>query len=125
MTVAPKAIPNGSRPTAAISAEQAGRIAVTRVGGGHVTGVERELEHGRLEWKVRVVDGARRADVRVDARTGAVTRLDDDSRDGGRDDRGEDDHGDARHDRGDDHGGDRRGGDDGHRGGHDDPAGHR
>lgn len=91
--------------------------------GGTVHEVEREVEHGRLEWKVEITarDGIT-YDVRVDAETGAFTRVDQDDRGrGGDDDRdgdkggdkggdrghhGGDDDGDS-HDRGDDHGGDR------------------
>lgn len=69
--------------------------------GGTVHEVEREVEHGRLEWKVEITarDGIT-YDVRVDAATGDFTRVDkddDDGRHGGDDD----------DDRYDDHGGDR------------------
>jgi uncharacterized membrane protein YkoI len=119
-----------------LSAEDASRIATERVG-GTVRETELELEHGRIEWKVDITgaDGVR-YDVRIDAETGAVTRIDADDRGGGRedcgvgdrsaDDRGVapgvDDHGGrdgglddnpGGHDRGgDDHGGRHRGGDD-------------
>jgi hypothetical protein len=105
--------------------------------GGTVHEVEREVEHGRAEWKVEVTarDGVT-YDVRVDAMTGAFTRVDRDDRSGGdngddggrhggddRDDDGGDDRGDdhGRHGGGDDsgHGGDDRGGHGGH-GGDDD-----
>ena len=85
----------------AISAEQAAQLALAHVGGGTVTQIERELEHGRMEWKVRVMAGGKRFDVRVDAATGAITRVD-----------------------ADDRGDDRRGGDDGdHHGGNSGPGG--
>ncbi|MFL6122250.1 PepSY domain-containing protein [Actinophytocola sp.] len=99
-----------------LSADDASRIVTDRVG-GTVREVEREVEHGRAEWKVEVTtaDG-NTYDVRVDARTGAVIRVGQAARDGqGADDHGSqvsDDHGD---DHSDDHGG--RGDD---RGGHDD-----
>ena len=85
--------------------ERAVAVALGRTGGGRVTGVERETEHGRTEWKVEIVAGGVEHDVRVDAATGTVTRIDlDDDRDG--DDRGS-------HDRGShDHGSDDRGSDD-------------
>jgi hypothetical protein len=89
--------------------------------GGTVHEIEREVEHGRLEWKVEITgrDGIT-YDVRVDAVTGDFVRVeqddrddrgrhggdDDDDRDDGGDDR-DDDHGDDRDDRGDDHGDDR------------------
>jgi uncharacterized membrane protein YkoI len=103
-----------------LSADDAGRIATDRVG-GTVREVEREIEHGRAEWKVEVIgaDGVE-YDVRVDAETGAITRIDVDGRGG--DDRGFDDHG------GDRHGGDDRGSDDnpgGHDRGGDDHGGSR
>lgn len=66
-----------------LPADDARRIAVDLVQ-GTVDEVEREVEHGRTEWKVEVIaaDG-HTYDVRVDAETGAVTRVDqDDDRDG-------------------------------------------
>jgi hypothetical protein len=83
--------------------------------GGTVHEVEREVEHGRLEWKVEITasDG-RTYDIRVDAQNGNVTRIDpedSDDRDD-RDDRDDDgDDGDDDDDRDDDRGG-RHGGDD-------------
>jgi peptidase YpeB-like protein len=81
-------------PGSEITSEEAVRIALAHVGGGRVREIERELEHGRREWKVEVVNGGREHDIRVDATTGAVTRTDMDRDDrGGRDDRGRDDRG--------------------------------
>jgi hypothetical protein len=104
-------------PAEATGREQAIRAALASTGGGVVTQVERELEHGRAEWKIRIVKDGVRIDVRIDAATATVTRID-----GGGDDRrsGGDD---GRHSGGDDqgsHGGDESGGDDsgGHRGRH-------
>ena len=83
--------------------------------GGTVHEIEREVEHGRLEWKVEITarDGIT-YDVRVDAATGDVTRIDQDDKDSGKDDDRDDDGDDrGRHggdddgDRYDDHGGDR------------------
>jgi uncharacterized membrane protein YkoI len=93
----------------ALSAEDASRIVVERVG-GTVHEVEREVEHGRVEWKVEVTarDG-NTYDIRVNAETGAVTRVDQDARAGddhqrGRDDRGRGGEDDDRHGHGgDDH----------------------
>jgi hypothetical protein len=88
--------------------------------GGTVREVEREVEHGRVEWKVEITarDG-NTYDVRLDAATGAVTRIDQDDRGGGdsRDDSRDDDRDDSggRHGgdddsgHGDDHGDDRGG----------------
>lgn len=87
-----------------LTADDARRIARDRVGGGQVTQVEREVEHGRVEWKVRLSNAGRAYEVRVDAETGTITRFEPDSRRGG-DDSGSDDKG------GDDKGGDDKGGD--------------
>jgi uncharacterized membrane protein YkoI len=92
----------GAPAPAQLTADDASRLVQARLG-GTVHEVEREVEHGRLEWKVEITarDGAT-YDVRVDAVTGAFTRVDQDDR-GGSDDKGSDD-------RNDDHG--RHGGDD-------------
>jgi uncharacterized membrane protein YkoI len=110
-----------------LSPDDAARIANERVPGA-VVEIEQEFEHGRVEWKVEIAgtDGVR-YDVRVDAETGSITRVDTDGRP--TDDRptdhratgtpatsATDDHG------YDDHGGDRHGDDD--RGGDDNPGGH-
>jgi uncharacterized membrane protein YkoI len=73
-------------------------IALGHVGGGVVTNVEREVEHGRLEWKVRIERNGNRYDVRVDTATGAITRVDAKDDDGGKG-RGDDDHDDDYDDR--------------------------
>jgi uncharacterized membrane protein YkoI len=122
-----------------IPVERAREIAVAAVGGGEVTGVESELEHGRLQWKVDVTSGGTGHDVRIDATTGEVVgragsatapgtpsapapRVEDRPGHDVGDDKGGDrvragDDG-ARHDVGDDHGG-RHGDDDhGHSGRH-------
>jgi hypothetical protein len=54
---------------------RATEIALGLVGGGRVTEVEREVERGRLEWKIEVRSGSVEYDVRVDAATGAITRV--------------------------------------------------
>jgi hypothetical protein len=63
--------------------------------------VEREVEHGRVEWKVEITKDGVTYDIRVDSLSGAVTRVDTDDRD----DRTRGD--DRIDDRIDDHGGDR------------------
>jgi hypothetical protein len=117
----------GTGDAATVSAEQARAIAVRAAGGGRVTKVERDTEHGRAVWDVEVRDGAVEHDIDVDRRTGAVLRHETDRDDdaSGRDDRAEDRGGDRGDDRSDDRGDDRggrddRGGDDrgDHRGGH-------
>ena len=105
----------------AVTADEAGSRAVARVGGGTVTKVEREVEHGR-RVEVDVRRDTRVTEVHVDVANGAVTRVEDDGRsartgdDRGRhggDDRRGDDHGGhgsddgPGHDRFDDKGGDR------------------
>jgi uncharacterized membrane protein YkoI len=123
-----------------IPVDRAREIAVAAVGGGEVTKVESELEHGRLQWKVDVRSSGTTHEVRIDAATGDVVgqsgtttapttttaprpapRIDDRPGHDVGDDKGGDrvrsDDG-ARHDAGDDHG-DRHGGDDsGHSGRH-------
>lgn len=66
---------------AELSADDAARIVRERMG-GTVHEIEREIEHGRLEWKVEITarDGVT-YDVRVDAATGDFTRVDQDDRD--------------------------------------------
>ena len=89
----------------AVTADEAGSRAVARVGGGTVTKVEREVEHGRTVWKVDVRRDTRLTEVHVDVANGAVTRVDDDDR---RDDHGRHGSDDGPgHDRFDDKGGDR------------------
>ncbi|HEY0453707.1 PepSY domain-containing protein [Actinophytocola sp.] len=76
-----------STPSAApgqLSADDAGRIAQERLGGGTVINIERELEHGRTEWKVELTKDGVTYDVRVDASTGDITRIDQGSGRGGR-----------------------------------------
>jgi uncharacterized membrane protein YkoI len=102
-----------------LSADDAARLVRARLGGGVVHEVEAEFEHGRPEWKVEITKGGVAYEIRVDAKTGAVTRFetrDGDARPGRDDDDGIDDRG--RHGghgaddgAGDDHGG-RHGGDD-------------
>jgi len=75
-------------PAGPVGADDEQRIEVGRVGGA-VTRVEAEVEHGRPEWKVEVVAAGRETEVRVDAQTGAVTRVRTDDRlDSGRSDDG-------------------------------------
>lgn len=90
---------SSSSAPAQLTADDAARIAQARVG-GTVHEIEREVEHGRLEWKVEITgsDGVT-YDMRIDAVTGDLTRVDQDDDRGGDDDH-DDDHG--RHG-GDDH----------------------
>ncbi|MGW3421934.1 PepSY domain-containing protein [Streptomyces phaeochromogenes] len=104
---------------AAVGSRLAGQIALSHVGGGTITEVEAETEHGRAVWSVKIVKNGSRYEVHVDRSSGDITRsrakADDDRGDdggSGRDDRsGKDDRG-GHHDddgTGDDHHG---GGDD-------------
>ncbi|MBY0145000.1 PepSY domain-containing protein [Neobacillus niacini] len=84
-----------------ISIDEASKIALNKVS-GTITEVEKEMEHGRLEYKFEIHSNRGEADVRVDAETGKVTRVefddddhddfddnDDDNDDGDGDDRDE------------------------------------
>ncbi|GAB2569004.1 hypothetical protein Aab01nite_08250 [Paractinoplanes abujensis] len=111
----------------AVSITQARSKALSVVGGGRVTKVEAETEHGRAVWEIEVVYKGVEHDLDIDRRTGAVTDHDIDRDDRVRDDdRGRDDRGRGGDDRGHDdrvRGGDDRGGDDRGRGGDDDRSG--
>lgn len=78
--------------TTALSAEEAAKIATNEVN-GKITKIEREMEHGRLEYKFEIQSDQGEADVRVDAESGKITRVefDDDSRDNRNDDDNKDD----------------------------------
>ena len=91
----------GAPAAAALTAAEASAVAVAHLGGGTVTKVERETEHGRAVWEVDVRRGSGVSEVHVDTATGSVTRVED----RGRDDRGRDDRGRGGDDRGR-HGGD-------------------
>jgi uncharacterized membrane protein YkoI len=71
-----------SKNTSALSIEEASKIATNEVN-GKITKIEKEMEHGRLEYKFEIQSDQGEADVRVDAETGKITRVefDDDSRD--------------------------------------------
>jgi hypothetical protein len=73
----PAVAPTGEPTTGAagVGLARAKEVALRQVGGGRITKVERETEHGRLEWKIEVRSGSVEYDVRVDAATGAITRL--------------------------------------------------
>ena len=82
-----------------LTADEAVSRAVAHLGGGTVTKVEWEIEHGRAVWEVDVRRDSRITEVHVDIATGTVTRVDDDGRERGAgttgpgDDRGGDDRG--------------------------------
>ena len=62
-----------------ITSEQAADIAVKTVN-GTVSEIEKELEHGRWQYKVELHTNSGEAEIRIDAETGEVVRLDDDSK---------------------------------------------
>ncbi|WP_127501968.1 PepSY domain-containing protein [Actinoplanes solisilvae] len=74
----------GSPATSSVSAEQARAKALSVVGGGRVTKVEAETEHGRPVWEVEVIHKGIEHDLDIDRRTGAVTDHDRDHDDDGR-----------------------------------------
>lgn len=78
--------------TSTLSVEEAAKIATNEVN-GKITEVEKEMEHGRLEYKFEIQSDRGEVDVRVDAETGKITRVkfDDDSRDDRYDDDDNDD----------------------------------
>jgi uncharacterized membrane protein YkoI len=67
--------------TSALSVEEAAKIATNEVN-GTITEVEKEMEHGRMEYKFEIQSDQGEVDVRVDAETGKITRVEfnDDSR---------------------------------------------
>lgn len=91
---APTSATSSTSAEARLTAKDAARIAQARYG-GTVHEIESEVEHGKPEWKVEITaaDGVT-YDVRIDAVTGDLTRVDrDDDRRGGGDDDRDDDHG--------------------------------
>ena len=78
--------------TSKVSIEEAAKIATNEVN-GKITEVEKEMEHGRLEYKFEIQSDRGEVDIRVDAETGKITRVkfDDDSRDDRYDDDDNDD----------------------------------
>jgi hypothetical protein len=103
-TESPSSAPSTSPSQAdAVSAERAREIALERAGGGSVTEVEREQEHGRPVWSVEIRNGSTEHEVDVDRETGAIVKAGSER---------DDDHG--REDSGDAHGLDDDGHDDDH-----------
>ncbi|MFS8204257.1 PepSY domain-containing protein [Streptomyces sp. CWNU-52B] len=119
-TAGPAATASGST---SVSGRRAGELALARVGGGTISRIEAEQEHGRAVWNVRIVKSGDRYDVHVDRSSGEITRSRAKDGDGRGDDTsggrqslsGSDDHG-RHHD-------DDGGGDDRHRGGDDEDGG--
>lgn len=64
-----------------ITVEKAKEIAVNEVN-GTVVEIEQELEHGRMEYKVELYTSTGEVEVRIDAETGKVVRVErDDDKD--------------------------------------------
>ena len=63
-----------SKSAGSLSIEEAAKIALANVN-GTITEVENEMEHGRLEYKFEILSNRGEVDVRVDAQTGEVTRV--------------------------------------------------
>ncbi|MEV4545136.1 PepSY domain-containing protein [Micromonospora echinaurantiaca] len=82
----------------AVSQQRAGEIALASAGGGRITEIEAEQEHGRPVWSVEIVAGQTEHEVDVDRETGAVVKAEqepvdddgDDSDDDSDDDRDDD-----------------------------------
>ncbi|GIF70637.1 PepSY domain-containing protein [Asanoa siamensis] len=74
-----------------LDADEASRIALDRVGGGTVTEIESELEHGAKTWKVEVVRDGVEHDIYVDRTNGTIIKADSDRDDDDRDDDDRDD----------------------------------
>ncbi|MEV4808433.1 PepSY domain-containing protein [Micromonospora avicenniae] len=58
-----------------IGPQRAGEIALARAGGGRITEIEAEQEHGRPVWSVEIVSGDVEHDIDVDRDNGAVLRA--------------------------------------------------
>ncbi|MFE7068792.1 PepSY domain-containing protein [Streptomyces sp. NPDC057620] len=73
-----------------MGSRRAGEIALSHVGGGTISEVEGETEHGRSVWSVKILKNGSRYEVHVDRGSGEITRSrtksDDDH--GGSDDDG-------------------------------------
>jgi uncharacterized membrane protein YkoI len=69
---------------AAISDAAARAIALRQIPGGQIVEGELEDDGGKLvyEYEVRTADGRRIVEVEIDARTGAVARVDSEAEDG-------------------------------------------
>ncbi|MDG4822663.1 hypothetical protein O7635_12460 [Asanoa sp. WMMD1127] len=96
----PSASPSGSATattppvSGGIDTAAAARIALDRVGGGTVTEVESEQEHGVSTWQVEVERDGVEHDVYVDRANGGIVKADseaDDDDDDDDDDRDDDD----------------------------------
>jgi hypothetical protein len=116
LTDSPTASPDDSSTTTApaVPSDLAAAAALSKVGGGVVTRIESEVEHGRAVWKIRIVKDGVRYDVRVDKQTGEIVRFESKGADSGGSGNSGSGSGRGGHDDppGDDHGGGGHGSDD-------------
>jgi uncharacterized membrane protein YkoI len=84
-----------------VGSRRAGEIALSHVGGGTLTEIEAETEHGRAVWSVKILRNGSRYEVHVDRGSGEITRSrtksDDDHGDAGKHGGAEDDGRHGRH----------------------------
>jgi uncharacterized membrane protein YkoI len=66
-----------------ITAQKAEEIAIAAIN-GTVQKIEQEFEHGRMEYKVELNTNTGEAEVRIDAETGKVVRIEQDDKDNNR-----------------------------------------
>ncbi|MDF2858743.1 MAG: hypothetical protein K0Q87_4594 [Neobacillus sp.] len=69
-----KASTSQTESTPAISVEEASKIAINKVN-GTITKMEKEYEHGRLEYDFEIQTNRGEAEVSIDAETGKVTDV--------------------------------------------------
>ncbi|MEV6815748.1 PepSY domain-containing protein, partial [Micromonospora sp. NPDC051296] len=58
-----------------VSLKRAGEIALAHVGGGRITEIERDREHGRPVWEVEIIKGGTEHEIDIDRETGAVVKA--------------------------------------------------
>ncbi|MFI7487930.1 PepSY domain-containing protein [Micromonospora echinaurantiaca] len=85
-----------------VSQQRAGEIALASAGGGRITEIEAEQEHGRPVWSVEIIAGQTEHEVDVDRETGAVVKAEQEPVDDDGDDDSDDDSDDDRDDDSDD-----------------------
>ncbi|MGC5562314.1 PepSY domain-containing protein [Streptomyces sp. FR-108] len=92
----PTTAPTATAPAgSSVGSRRAGEIALSHVGGGTLTEIEAETEHGRAVWSVKILRNGSRYEVHVDRGSGEITRSrsksDDDHGDAGKHGGAEDD----------------------------------
>jgi hypothetical protein len=66
--------PSISQSATSLTVSEAAKIALSKVN-GTITEVEKEMEHGRLEYKFEIESNRGEVDVRVDAESGEIKRV--------------------------------------------------